>query len=111
MASPVGHALVGLGLAALSVPLFDVRPGPALWVAAVIASGVPDLDFLGVLLGYPLDRVHRQGTHALPVLSAVAGLALWVSHGLVSWLDTRTVWVWALVLLWFLVAGFLIYFK
>jgi len=99
MSSPVGHALVGVGLAALSVPLLDVRPGPALWVGAVIASSVPDLDFLGVLLGYPQDRVHRQGTHALPVLGLVAGLTLWAARELVSWLDTRTVWAWALALL------------
>ena len=38
-------------------------------------SQLPDLDFLAVLLGYPQDRVHRQATHALPVLVLVVGLS------------------------------------
>jgi membrane-bound metal-dependent hydrolase YbcI (DUF457 family) len=99
MASPVGHALVGVGLAAFSVPLLGVTPGPALWVGAVIASGVPDLDLLGVLLGYELERVHRRATHSLFVLSALAALVLWASSWPGTPFDTPTVWVWAIALL------------
>ena len=99
MASPVGHALVGVGLAALSVPLLDVPPSAALWVGAVIASGVPDLDFIGVLLGYELERVHRQATHSLFFPSALAGLALWASHWPGAPFDTPLVWVWTIALL------------
>ena len=29
----------------------------------------------------------------------MVGLALWAARGLVSWLDTRTVWAWAIALL------------
>jgi membrane-bound metal-dependent hydrolase YbcI (DUF457 family) len=68
-------------------------------LGAVVASGVPDLDVLGVLLGFELGRVHRRATHSLLVLSALAGLALWASHGaLVPW-DSATVWVWTIALL------------
>ena len=100
MASPLGHALVGVGIAALSGPLMNVPPGPALWLGAVIASGVPDLDFVGVLLGIKEERVHRQGTHSLLVLSLLAALALW---GAYRWeggpLSAPTVWVWSFALL------------
>lgn len=99
MASPVGHALVGVGLAALSVPLLDGSPSPALWVGAVIASGVPDLDFLGVLLGFKLERIHRKATHSLFVLSALAALVMWISRWPGVPLDTSTVWVWTIALL------------
>jgi membrane-bound metal-dependent hydrolase YbcI (DUF457 family) len=88
-----------VGLAALSIPLLDVSAAPSLYLGAVVASGVPDLDFLGVLLGYKLDRVHRQGTHSLIVLALLAGLALWVSTWPGVPLDTPTVWVWAVALL------------
>ena len=99
MASPVGHALVGVGLAAVSVPLLDVMPGPALWMGAIIASGVPDLDMLGVLLGYELDRVHRRAIHSLCVLSVLAALVLGLSF--LPWVpfDTPAAWVWAIALL------------
>jgi membrane-bound metal-dependent hydrolase YbcI (DUF457 family) len=99
MASPVGHALVGVGLAAISVPLLDVTPAPALWMGAIVASGVPDLDLLGVLLGFKLERVHRRATHSLFVLSALAVGVLWASFWPGSPVDTSTAWVWAVSLL------------
>jgi len=99
MASPVGHALVGIGLAALSVPLLGATPGPALWMGAIIASGVPDLDFVAVLLGYKLERVHRRATHSLLVLSAFAALVLWISSYLGAPVDKPTVWAWVIALL------------
>jgi len=99
MASPVGHALVGVGLAAISVPLLGVTPGPALWMGAVVASGVPDLDMIGVWLGYELERVHRRATHSLVILSALAALVLLVSSLPWAPFDTPTVWTWAIALL------------
>jgi membrane-bound metal-dependent hydrolase YbcI (DUF457 family) len=99
MASPVGHALVGVGLAAVSVPLLGVTPGPALWMGAIVASGVPDLDIVGVLLGYKPERVHRRATHSLFVLSALAALALLASLAPWAPFDAPTVWVWAIALL------------
>ena len=99
MASPVGHALVGVGLAAVSVPLLDATPGPALWVGAFIASGVPDLDIIGIWLGYEPERVHRGATHSLMVLSALVALALLVSSFPWAPFDPPTVWAWATALL------------
>jgi membrane-bound metal-dependent hydrolase YbcI (DUF457 family) len=68
-------------------------------VGAVIASGVPDLDFVAVLLGCKLERVHRKATHSLLVLSALAALALWASAWLKTPLDASKVGVWAIALL------------
>jgi len=99
MASPVGHALVGVGLAAVSVPLLGVTPGPALWIGAIIASGVPDLDMIGVWLGCEPERVHRRATHSLVVLSALAALGLLASSAPWAPFDTPTVWAWAIALL------------
>ena len=99
MASPVGHALVGVGLAAVSVPLLGATPGPALWIGAIIASGVPDLDIIGIWLGYEPERVHRRATHSLIVLSALAALVSLAS--LLPWapFELPTVWAWAIALL------------
>jgi membrane-bound metal-dependent hydrolase YbcI (DUF457 family) len=99
MASPVGHALIGVGLAALSVPLLGVAPDPTLWIGAVIASGVPDLDLVGVLLGFKRERVHRKATHSFFFLGVLAGLALWVSRWPGMPFGTNAVWVWVIDLL------------
>lgn len=86
-------------MAAVSVPLLGVKPGPLLWIGAVIASGVPDLDFIGVLLGYEMDRVHRRATHSLFVLGALAALVLLVSRFPWAPFEPSSVWVWAIALL------------
>ena len=99
MASPVGHALVGVGLAALSVPLLGVAPDPALWIGAVIASCVPDLDLVGVLLGFRPERVHRKATHSFFFLGVLACLALLASRWPGMPFSTHTVWGWAIALL------------
>ena len=82
MASPIGHALVGIGLAALAVPVAGVSPTPALWLGAVVASGLPDLDFIGTAFGLAHRRAHRGPTHSLLVLGVLVLAALVVSSSL-----------------------------
>jgi membrane-bound metal-dependent hydrolase YbcI (DUF457 family) len=99
MASPIGHALVGIGLAAIAAPLAAVSPSPALWVGAVIASGAPDLDILGCLLGLDHERVHRSATHSLIVLGLFVLAALWVSRRFAGVVNPDLILVWSVVLL------------
>jgi hypothetical protein len=80
MATPIGHALVGVTVARrLGV---RTHGGQA---AAVIASGLPDLDVVvGALLHRDPWKLHKQGTHtfAFTTLSGMfAGLTGVVSAG------------------------------
>lgn len=68
MASPIGHVLVGVGLAAGVARATGAEASPALWVGTAVASCVPDLDLIGVLFGLSVRRVHRQATHSLVAL-------------------------------------------
>ncbi len=77
MASPAGHALVGLGLAAAVAQATGTSSSPALWLGAIVASGVPDLDFVGTIFGLASRRVHRYATHSLLVLGGVILLGAW----------------------------------
>jgi membrane-bound metal-dependent hydrolase YbcI (DUF457 family) len=77
MASPVGHALVGLGIAAAVGQATGTPSSPALWLGAIVASGIPDLDFIGTIFGLPSRRIHRHATHSLLVL---AGLILVIAR-------------------------------
>ncbi len=77
MASPAGHALVGLGLAAAVAQATGTPSSPALWLGAIVASGVPDLDFVGTIFGLASRRVHRHATHSLLVLGGLILLGAW----------------------------------
>lgn len=77
MASPVGHALVGMGLAAAVAQATSTPASPALWLGAVVASGLPDLDLVSVIFGLSHRRVHRHATHSLLVLGGLILLAAW----------------------------------
>ncbi len=77
MASPVGHALVGSALAAAVAQATGTPSSPALWLGAIIASGVPDLDFIGPIFGLSSRRVHRHATHSLLVLGGLILLGAW----------------------------------
>jgi len=77
MASPVGHALIGLGLAAAVAEATGTPSSPALWLGAIVASGVPDLDFVGTIFGLASRRVHRHATHSLLVLGSLILVAAW----------------------------------
>lgn len=70
MASPVGHAAVGIAAAAVVARVTATPDSTALWAGAVIASGIPDLDVALPLLGFP-KRLHRNATHSLLFVTAV----------------------------------------
>jgi membrane-bound metal-dependent hydrolase YbcI (DUF457 family) len=99
MASPIGHALVGIGLAALCVPTIGVSPSAAVWVGSVIASGLPDLDLVGTMFGISPTRAHRGATHSLLVLGMVVLVAIGLSLQFDSFVGHDLVAVWSLALL------------
>ena len=99
MASPIGHALVGIGLAALAVPVAGVSPTPMLWLGAVVASGLPDLDIFGTAFGLIRRQTHRGPTHSLLVLGLLALAALGLTSCLGGALWFERVLVWSVVLL------------
>src|SRR3977135_1206643 len=76
MASPIGHAAVGVAVAAVVARITSVPGSLALWIGAVIASGIPDLDVLFPLLGFS-KRFHRNASHSLFIIS-VEILAGWL---------------------------------
>ena len=71
MASPVGHALVGTAAAAITAQLTGTPESPGLWVGAVIAAGLPDLDLLLALVGRHGPDYHRNHSHSLFVLGLI----------------------------------------
>jgi membrane-bound metal-dependent hydrolase YbcI (DUF457 family) len=73
MASPVGHAAVGVAVAAVVAATTHTALSLAFWVGAVIASGIPDLDVVFPLLGFS-KRFHRNASHSLLVLLAEIAL-------------------------------------
>jgi membrane-bound metal-dependent hydrolase YbcI (DUF457 family) len=99
MASPIGHALVGIGLAALAVPVAGVSPTPALWLGALVASGLPDLDFIGTAFGLTPKQTHRGPSHSWLVLGVLVLAALGLSWRLESLVHPDQVLVWSVALL------------
>lgn len=51
MASPVGHMAVGLATAATVARVTGTPDSTALWLGALIACMIPDLDVVAQLLG------------------------------------------------------------
>ncbi len=84
MASPIGHAAVGIAAAAVVARTIDVPGTPALWVGAFIASGVPDLDLVLALFGLKGPGFHRSFSHSLLLLSAVIAAMWFVIAGIPS---------------------------
>ncbi len=99
MASPIGHALVGIGLAAAISEATGAPSSPALWLGAVIASGLPDLDLLGRIFGLPARRIHRHATHSLLLLGGLILMAAWAWPRLAGGLDSGIGVAWAVALL------------
>ena len=98
MASPIGHAAVGVAAAAVVARATEVPGTPALWVGAFIASGVPDLDLGVVLLGLKGPRFHRSFSHSLLLLSALIGAMWFVVAGIPS-IEPGVFGAWAAALL------------
>jgi membrane-bound metal-dependent hydrolase YbcI (DUF457 family) len=78
MASPIGHVILGAGIAGGMASILGAESTPALWVGAAIASCAPDLDLLPSLWGVPYWRVHRQASHSILVLASLSAL-LWAA--------------------------------
>ena len=98
MASPLGHASVGLAAAAVVARLTGAPPSFALWFGAFIASGVPDLDvFLGVF-GLRGARYHRNASHGLLVLGVAVAALWWLPGFPPAGLDPRVFWAWSAAL-------------
>jgi membrane-bound metal-dependent hydrolase YbcI (DUF457 family) len=77
MASPVGHVIVGVGVAGAMAGALGADNTPALWMGAAIAACAPDLDVLPSLWGVPYQRVHRQASHSILILAPLAVVS-WV---------------------------------
>ncbi len=98
MASPIGHAVVGIAAAAVVARVTEVPGTPALWVGAFIASGVPDLDLGLALFGLKGPRFHRSFSHSVLLLSAV-GAATWFVVAGISSIGSGVLGAWAAALL------------
>lgn len=77
MASPIGHALIGIGVASVVVRVMGIPNSSALWVGSVLASCAPDLDCIAVGVTSSW-RFHRSVTHSLLVLSGGILMAAYV---------------------------------
>ncbi len=99
MASPVGHVIVGIGVAGAVAGILGSPPGPGFWAGAAAAACLPDLDFLPCLWGVRYRRVHRQATHSLPVLLPFSALCWAGISGFGLPLDWRAAAGWLAALL------------
>lgn|SRR5574341_1526614 len=98
MASPLGHVIVGTGVAAAMAGAVGADSSPTVWVGAAMAACMPDLDLLPTLWGARYWRVHRQWSHSILVQAFLAGL-LWAASGaLALGMDWRYLAVWGAAL-------------
>ncbi len=65
MASPVGHALVGLALAGPLAPALPIRSRLKWCALVVVAANAADLDFAAGLAVGDINRYHHGVTHSL----------------------------------------------
>jgi len=74
--SVFSHAVVGSTLVACGL----VRPRAALVVIGAILAVVPDLDVVGLAVGWGLDHPlgHRGLSHSVPFAAALAAAAAWL---------------------------------
>lgn len=95
MASPVGHALIGLSAAAVVQQVTGTPHTALLWVGAFVASGVPDLDVFLRLVGRMGPKYHRNASHSflvilgfwLAIVAVAFGMDLGLPWGvLLAWL-------------------------
>ncbi len=80
MASPIGHTVVGVGVAGAVAGALGLHTSPVLWAGAAVASCVPDLDLIPSLWGVSFRRTHRKATHSILILSPFIGLSWAVGH-------------------------------
>jgi len=99
VASPVGHALVGLSAAAVVQQITGTDSTPTLWIGAFIASGVPDLDVFLRLVGKDGPRYHRNASHSFLTLVALWIAVVGTSFGLDLGLNWSLLFAWLTALL------------
>ncbi len=99
MASPLGHVIVGIGVAGAVAGVLGASPTASLWVGAAGAACLPDVDFLPCLWGVRYWRVHRQATHSLLVLLPAAAFCWAGMSGLGLPVDWRVGAGWLAALL------------
>ncbi len=83
MASPIGHAAVGVAAALVVARATGTPDSTALWVGSLVASGIPDVDVIFQLLGFQGPSYHRNATHSL---LTCAGVIL-AGVGAIHWLE------------------------
>lgn len=98
MASLIGHTLIGVEFASAAAYDVGVSTSPALCLAAIVASNLPDLDLFGPFFGLPVRRTHRQASHSLLVLAGLVLLAAWIWQWLPGGLQLRLCLVWSVAL-------------
>ena len=99
MASPVGHAIVGLSAAAVVQQITGTESAPALWIGAFIASGVADLDVFLRPVGKDGPRYHRNASHSFLALVALWIAVVGISFGLGLGLSWGLLFAWLAALL------------
>jgi membrane-bound metal-dependent hydrolase YbcI (DUF457 family) len=99
MASPVGHAIAGVTCAAAVSAAAGSPEGTTIWLGAIVAAGVPDLDFAPQVLGIGPRRYHRGPSHSLFVLGALVACASLAWRAGVMPVDGRSLAAWSLALL------------
>ena len=86
--------MVGLASAAVVARVTGAPRGPELWVGAFIASGLPDLDIVLQWVGLKGPRYHRNASHSLFVIGALAAGAWAALRFLPIGLDWRVALAW-----------------
>jgi membrane-bound metal-dependent hydrolase YbcI (DUF457 family) len=99
VASPLGHMVVGVGIAGAVGGALGTDGTSALWVGGAVSACLPDLDLMACLWGRPYQRVHRQATHSLPVLASLVAASWWTLQTLQSPVDIRLVVAWTAALM------------
>jgi membrane-bound metal-dependent hydrolase YbcI (DUF457 family) len=99
VASPLGHVVVGVGVATAVGGALGTDATSALWVGGAVSACLPDLDLMVCLLGLPYQRVHRQASHSLPVLASLAAFSWWTLQALQVPVDWRLMVAWTAALM------------
>ena len=90
--------MVGLASAAVAAKVVGASPSPQLWLGAVVASGLPDLDLVLAAFGLSGPRFHRNASHSLLVIAALAAGIWLLLPALPVTVSAATLWVWVVVL-------------
>jgi membrane-bound metal-dependent hydrolase YbcI (DUF457 family) len=98
MASPAGHAMVGLGTAAVVAAAVGAPNTPALWLGAGAACILPDFDLVSELVGKKGPQFHRNASHSIFVLGSVVLLGWWLTTFFSLPVDPRQALAWVAAL-------------